>query len=87
MSFIGIYFLFCITTTILGIFTLIAPTLSDVKFEQPLNPVSQHPVLSHLIFICVFLLIAPLVLYSVIYTPASTRFKSSLHKSLTQLPQ
>lgn len=83
MSFFELYILFCLATMILGVLSLIAPVLGDIRFEQPLNPVSEHPIISYLTFICIFLLAAPILLYPVIYPPAALKFKTTLHKSLT----
>ena len=79
-----LYIVFSIIITVVGIIGLVVPVVTDVMFEQPLNPISQSPIITYLVFIGGFLILAPLIAYPLMYVPAGERFKMSLYNGLME---
>ena len=76
------YFIFCVTTALMGSIFLLGPVLKQLAINQPLNQVVEYRTITHMVFFCVSLLLAPMMFLSVIVPSFGDRFRFTLTESL-----
>lgn len=73
------YGLFALTTAICAVYELVIPVM---YMEKTLNGKVDNIVLYYVIFLCIFMLTAPLVFLACVIPSIGETFKTALHNSL-----
>lgn len=83
MTFLGFYFLFCLTTAIVSIYEILMPVIRDMVAEDKNAYIAKSPLL-YLIHFCVTMLLAPLVFWAVIIPSVGEKYRQGLFNGLTE---
>lgn len=78
------YILFCLTTVITAMWTILRPVINILTVEDPENIVLQSKSMGYFVFFCIGLLTAPLLFIATIIPKYNLDFQDVLVKSLCE---
>jgi len=68
METVTLYLIFCITTSICCLYEIIWPAMRGAKQEGIVNPFTEQPLLSSIVFFIINALFAPIIIF-VLFVP------------------
>lgn len=79
---IVLYIIFCVTTSITGMFILLQPTLAELTDMQPDNLIVQTKFIGYAVFFFMGVLTAPVLFLPTIHPEYGNSFRKSLLNSI-----
>jgi len=84
MSFIELYIIFALATSIFALIDVFIPLLSEVRGEGTANVLTQNPLLSCCVYFCLALISAPLLILPLVVPSMNVRFRESMYKVISE---
>ena len=84
MGLIEYYIIFALATAIAADLGLYRPSLMVITATNPENALAQHPHIGAMVFFCVSLVMAPVIIVPVLVPSIGSRFCHSFEQSVLQ---
>jgi len=84
MESITLYLIFCITTSICCLYEMIWPAMCGAKQQGIVNPFTQQPLLSSLVFFIINMLFAPLIIFVLFVPRMFEQASSGINKAIRE---
>ena len=84
MSFIELYIIFALATSIFALIDIFIPLLNEVRAEGIANVLTENPKLSCFVYFSLALISAPFLILPLVVPSMNVRFRESMYKVISE---